>query len=538
MTTRSAFGYALQVTGFILLGVPILVLFLQLPRAITPHRIDPSVLPCKLHQDAELSNASTCVPFHRSLFPEGFVFGTATSSYQVEGAANVSGREPSIWDTFSRIPGKISDGKTGDVASDQYDKYMGDIDLMSQLNVDAYRFSISWTRVMKLGGETPEVNQEGVAYYNNLINGLLKKGIQPFVTLYHWDLPQSLNDAYGGWIDRKVVNDYAQFAEACFTAFGDRVKHWITFNEPQTFTVLGYGNGIHAPGRCSDRSKCTAGNTATEPYLAAHNVLLAHAAAVDVYKRKFKAMQGGAVGISLDCEWGEPETNSAADVEAAERHVLFQLGWFLDPIYRGDYPAVMRTNVGNRLPEFTADELALLKGSLDFIGLNHYTSRFISSGSGPGNALTSDHWQDQGILSSVTSRNGSQIGHQAASEWLYIVPWGIGKTLVWLTERYQKPLIFVTENGMDDLDGSKPVPELLNDVNRIDFYENYLSSVLSAIGNGSDVRGYFAWSLMDNFEWSMGYTRRFGLLYVDYDNQQRSLKESAKWFSRFLTRAK
>ncbi|KAG0583249.1 hypothetical protein M758_3G122500 [Ceratodon purpureus] len=538
MTRRTVFSYALQCAAFLVLGVPILLLFLQLPRSTSPARLDP-ILPCgQVAPDA--GNGTECVAFHRSLFPKNFVFGTATAAYQVEGAANETGREPSIWDTFSRQPGKILDGKTGDVASDQFHRFLGDIELMVNMNVDAYRFSIAWPRIMKLGGTTPQVNQEGVAYYNNLINELLKRGIQPYVTLYHWDIPQSLYEAYGAWIDSKVVNDYAQYAETCFAAFGDRVKHWITFNEPKSFTVLGYGNGIHAPGRCSDRNICPAGNSATEPYIAAHNVLLAHAAAVDVYKKKFKAVQGGVVGISVDAEWAEPLNDSAADKEAAERHLLFQLGWFLDPIYRGDYPAVMRTYVGDRLPVFAPSEVALLNGSLDFVGLNHYTSRLISNGTRPENLLTSDNWQDQGVVSSV-SRNGTQIGNQAASEWLYIVPWGIGKTLVWLTERYQNPQIFVTENGMDDLDdenSSKPAESFLNDVNRISFYENYMSSVLDAIKNGSDVRGYFAWSMLDNFEWAMGYTRRFGLIYVDYNNsQQRRLKESAKWFSRFLTRA-
>ncbi|XP_024372566.1 beta-glucosidase 42 isoform X3 [Physcomitrium patens] len=522
---------------FALVALSMFLLFLQLPREeLSPPRNDPTVLPCKLHNIAKHANDTTCEPFHRSLFPQNFVFGAATAAYQVEGAANESGREPSIWDTFSHTPGKVLHNHTGDVASDQFHKFLDDIDLMTQLNVDAYRFSISWSRIMKLGGSNPVVNEEGMAYYNNLINGLLKKGIQPYVTLYHWDLPQSLQDSYGGWLDRRIVNDFTQYAEACFTAFGDRVKHWITFNEPKSFTVLGFGNGIHAPGRCSDRTLCPAGNTSTEPYITAHHVLLAHAAAADVYRKKFKDTQGGMIGISVDSEWSEPLTSSVEDKEAAERHTLFQLGWFLDPIYRGDYPAIMRTHVGARLPVFTADEVALLKGSLDFIGLNHYSSRWISNGVRVENSLNSDNWNDQAIESSVT-RNGTQIGDVAASEWLFIVPWGIGKTLVWLTQRYENPPLFVTENGMDDLDSDKPMAVLLNDTTRVAFYENYLFSVLEAIRNGSDVRGYFAWSLMDNFEWAMGYTRRFGMLYVDYNNnQQRHLKESAKWFSRFLSR--
>lgn len=538
MARCHAFGYALPRGAFILLAIPVMVLFfVQLPKAILPQRLDPVVLPCRM--SATHSNGTDCVPFHRSLFPDKFVFGAATAAFQVEGAAYEGGRETNIWDTFSKTPGKTVDGKDGDVASDQYHKYLEDIDLMSQMNLDAYRFSIAWSRIMKLGGPNPVVNQEGVAYYNNLINGLLKKGIQPYVTLYHWDLPQSLYDSYRGWIDRRVVNDFALYAETCFAAFGDRVKHWMTFNEPQQFSNLGYGIGLHAPGRCSDRMKCPEGNSATEPYLAGHNALLAHAVAVDIYRKKFKATQGGMVGIAVDCEWGEPMTDSPADKEAAERHVLFQLGWFLDPIYYGDYPAVMRKYVGDRLPLFTPDEITLLKGSLDFIGLNHYTSRFVAAGTPPANALASSYWEDQAMVSSVT-RNGELIGNRAASEWLYIVPWGIGKTLLWLTERYQKPLLYITENGMDDSDdlgNTKLATDFLNDSNRIAYYENYLSSVLESIRNGANVRGYFAWSLMDNFEWAMGYTRRFGLVFVDYDHdQKRYLKDSAKWYSRFLSR--
>jgi len=279
---------------------------------------------------------------------------------------------------------------------------------------------------------------------------------------------------------------------------------------------------------------CAEGNSATEPYIVAHHVLLAHAAAVDIYRRKFKATQNGVVGIALDCEWGEPLTSSREDVAAAERHVEFQLAWYLDPIYNGSYPTIMHQHVGDRLPEFSKDEIALLQGSLDFIGLNHYTSRFISNGLVYQNIESMGHFQDQQVNSTVV-RNGQKIGDRAASDWLFIVPWGLQKTLVWITKRYNKPALYVTENGMDDLEEAKPLEEMLNDTRRVHFYQDYLTSVLAAIRDGADVQGYFAWSLMDNFEWAAGYTRRFGLYYVDYkDDQKRYPKASAEWFSRFL----
>ncbi|CAM6065645.1 unnamed protein product [Sphagnum tenellum] len=474
---------------------------------------------------------------HRSHFPDSFVFGAATAAYQVEGAASEGGRKPSIWDTFSHTPGKISDGTNGDVACDQYHKYQEDIDLMARLNLNAYRFSISWSRIFP-EGTGPEPNKEGIAYYNKVIDGLLQKGITPYVTLYHWDLPQVLQDSFGGWTDRKIVKAYVDYAEACFAAFGNRVKHWITFNEPVQFSYNGYGTGIHAPGRCSNREMCPEGNSAVEPYLAAHHVLLAHAATMDLFRRFFKAKQGGVLGIALDCEWGEPLTNSPEDQAAAQRHVLFQLGWFLDPIYFGDYPAVMRENVGNRLPHFSEDEILLLRGCLDFIGINHYTSRYTTSGPTPLDPQQSHHFLDQCVIVSEM-RNCKPIGDRAASEWLYIVPWGLQKLLTWTTERYNRPPLYITENGMDDESGEKPLEEMLQDTKRIRYYQEYLTAVLQAIREGANVQGYFAWSLLDNFEWAVGYTKRFGLIYVDYENdKKRYVKLSAKWYSGFLNKAK
>ncbi|KAJ7523015.1 hypothetical protein O6H91_18G034700 [Diphasiastrum complanatum] len=507
----------------------LLILHLQSPNMAPPAHTS---LMLSKHPDPSCSMED----IHRCHFPQHFVFGTATASYQVEGAVKEGGRGPSVWDIFSHTPGKIADNGHGDIAVDQYHKYQEDVSLIAGMGFDAYRFSISWPRIFP-DGSNKEVNKEGIEYYNRLINSLISKGIEPYATLYHWDLPQSLQDSFGGWISRDIVEHFVAYAEVCFAAFGDRVKHWITLNEPLQFSVNGYGTGIHAPGRCSYRFVSPAGNSSTEPYLAAHHALLAHAGAVNIYRKKFQGKQRGRIGMACDCEWAEPLTDSPEDKAASQRRLEFQLGWFLDPIFFGDYPAVMRKHVGDRLPRFTSFEIAGLRGSVDFVGINHYTSRFATPG--PTATDPSDYGQDQEVLLSV-QRAGSMIGDRAASEWLFIVPWGLQKLLHWVTARYNKPPIIITENGMDDPNlETVLLEEILQDAKRILYYQTYLSSVLKAIREGADVQGYFAWSLLDNFEWSMGYTKRFGLYYVDYSNGlKRHAKSSALWFTSFLKRQK
>ncbi|KAH7427249.1 hypothetical protein KP509_10G035600 [Ceratopteris richardii] len=338
----------------------------------------------------------------------------------------------------------------------------------------------------------------------------------------------------GGWLNPEIANHFSTYAEACFAAFGDRVKHWITLNEPLRFALFGYGIGIHAPGRTSNRDKASEGDTSTEPYLVAHNALLAHALAVDTYNKKFRAQQGGKIGMALDAEWGEPLTDSVEDKEAAERHLEFQLGWFLDPIYYGDYPSSMRLAVGDRLPRFSEKQAELLHGSLDFIGLNHYTSRYIIPAE-----TSSDQklgWLEDSSITRLTEVEGKPIGDKGASYWMYIVPWGIEKMLKWVTDRYNRPALYITENGMDDEDSAcNCLADYLHDSRRVKFYQDYLFHAARAIKEGADLRGYFAWSLLDNFEWQLGYTKRFGIVYVDFRNgQKRYLKNSALWFGRFL----
>ncbi|XP_030483928.2 beta-glucosidase 40 [Cannabis sativa] len=472
---------------------------------------------------------------NRASFPNGFVFGTASSAFQYEGAVKEDGRGPSVWDTFSHKFGKITDGSNADVAVDQYHHYNEDVQLMKNMGMDAYRFSISWSRIFPNG--SGQINQAGVDHYNKLIDALLAKGIEPYVTLYHWDLPQALDDKYRGWLDRQIIQDFVNFAETCFEKFGDRVKHWITFNEPHTFSIQGYDVGLQAPGRCSIilHLFCRAGNSATEPYIVAHNVLLSHATVVDIYRKNYKSKQKGCIGISLDVMWYEPASNSTADVEATNRAQDFQLGWFLDPLIFGDYPKSMRERVRNRLPVFTKSEASLVKGSLDFVGINHYTTYYGSKSSLA--TILNDTLADSGALT-VPFKGLNAIGDKANSIWLYIVPEGMRKLMVYIKEKYGNPPVIITENGMDDPnDSGIPIKQALKDDKRIKYHNDYLTNLLAAIKeDGCNVKGYFVWSLLDNWEWAAGYTSRFGLYFVDYkDKLKRYPKNSVQWFTNFLT---
>ncbi|KAM0829773.1 hypothetical protein ACQ4PT_066663 [Festuca glaucescens] len=491
----------------------------------------------------------------RADFPEGFVFGVATSAYQIEGARNEGGKGDSIWDVFADNKGlphfdyvlvssdiliylifdieilfseHIIDGTSGEVAVDHYHRYKEDIELMAKLGFRAYRFSISWSRIFP-DGLGKEINEQGVAFYNNLIDFMIEKGIQPYATLYHWDLPHNLHKTVGGWLSDKIVEYFALYAEACFANFGDRVKHWITINEPLQTSVNGYGIGIFAPGLCE--------GVAAEPFLAAHHQILAHAASVDVYRRKFKAVQGGQVGFVIDCEWAEPLSDKMEDQAAAARRIDFQLGWYLDPIYFGDYPESMRQRVGDHLPRFSEKDRELIRNKIDFIGLNHYTSRFIANQPNP-QPDEIHFYQVQQIERIDKWSSGEGIGERAASEWLYILPWGIRKRLIMLQgnmiaglQQFSFPLLWMD----DEDDPSATLDQVLNDTKRVGFFKAYVGAVAEARKDGADVRGYFAWSFLDNFEWAMGFTKRFGLVYVDYKNGlSRHPKASAMWFSRFL----
>ncbi|CAL0329178.1 unnamed protein product [Lupinus luteus] len=474
---------------------------------------------------------------NRQSFPPGFIFGAGSSSYQFEGAAMEGGRGPSVWDTFThKYPDKIQDKSNGDVAIDEYHNYKEDVAIMKDMNLDSYRFSISWSRILPNGKLSGGINQEGVNYYNNLINELLANGIQPLVTLFHWDLPQTLEDEYGGFLSPLIIKDFRDYAEICFKEFGDRVKYWVTLNEPWSYSSNGYANGRMAPGRCSPwlNPNCTGGDSSTEPYLVTHHQLLAHAAAVRVYKTMFQESQKGSIGITLVANWYLPLSDTKLDQKAAERAIDFMYGWYMDPLTSGDYPQSMRSLVRTRLPKFTAEQSKLLIGSFDFVGLNYYSSTYASDAPHLSNAKPS--YVTDALFNPAFERNGKPIGIKIASDWLYVYPRGIRDLLLYTKEKYNNPLIYITENGINEFnDPTLSLEESLMDTFRVDYHYRHLYYLRSAIRSGVNVKGYFVWSLFDNFEWCSGYTVRFGMTFVDYKNGMKRYKKlSALWFKSFL----
>lgn len=456
-------------------------------------------------------------------FPDNFLWGVATAAYQIEGAARVGGRGASIWDAFAHTPGRVENGDHGDVACDHYHRWREDIALMKAMGLGCYRFSIAWPRVLPQGHGEP--NEEGLAFYDALIDGLLANGIQPWVTLYHWDLPLALQIEEDGLLNPRIAERFVEYARLCFARFGDRVKHWITFNEPHCSATLGHGIGVHAPGRQSD----------VEPYIAGHNILRSHARIVELYRNEFQDTQKGVIGITNNCDWREPLTDDPRDVEAAQRGLEFFLGWFADPVYFGRYPERMLSRVGAKLPRFTDEERSLLAGSSDFFGLNHYTT-----------ALTSEPDPNRHIDNEVRRGNGGVYGDQGVTlsrdaAWdatdmgWSIVPWGCRKLLGWIDARYGCPPIYITENGCA-MPGEEDRATAVNDAGRVAYLNGYLGACHEAIQGGVDLRGYMYWSFMDNFEWAFGYGKRFGLHWVDYATLERAPKASAKWYGETIRR--
>lgn len=459
-------------------------------------------------------------------FPQGFIFGVATASYQVEGAWNQSGKGRNIWDTLTHEhPEYIADNSNGDVACDSYHKYKDDVQLLKDLGVDFYRFSISWSRILPKGYAS-HINEDGIDYYNRLIDELLANSIQPMVTMFHWDLPQELQDI-GGWSNIALANYFEDYARVLFTHFGDRVKLWATFNEPASF-VRGYGNtgerpvapGIYQPGIAD--------------YLAAHTLIHAHARVYHMYYKQFKKHQKGKIGIVLNAGGCEPYDNSTQDIDACERLQQFSLGYYAHPIFskHGDYPDIMKQRIANnskqegfpssRLPTFSEEEVKYIRGTHDFFGLNLYTAFVAKDG-------------ERGPIPSFERDSGVTISQNpawppSASSWLKVVPWALRKQLNWISKEYNNPTVIITENGFSD-HGE------LNDTARVDYYISYLKEMLKAINeDGCNVIGYTAWSLLDNFEWNSGYTEKFGLYHVDFEDpsRPRKPKESARVYKEIL----
>ncbi|KAL0440745.1 UNVERIFIED_CONTAM: Oleuropein beta-glucosidase [Sesamum radiatum] len=474
----------------------------------------------------------------RADFPNGFIFGTCTSAYQVEGAAAKGGRGISVWDDFALRTPSDSSLFFLDIL-----KFQEDIKLMKQMGFDSYRFSISWPRILP--------------------------GMTPFVTLFHWDLPNCLQLEYGGMLSDQVVNDFIEFANLCFEEFGDRVKFWTTLNEPYTYTVHGYSAGddfvvdnskivqsssqtgqrnlpshrLKKPRQFDSTTQTTrdtlfpVNDPAKDSYTVARNLLLCHSAAVQLYRTNFQMYQNGQIGLVLISNYHYPfDSTSQNDKDAVERALDFMLGWFLEPVIYGQFPASMLQYAKGNIVPFSDEEQQGLAGSVDWVGLNYYTSDFVAYEKDPPGV---GYPADQHCLYSFYDVKGNTIGLPTALSWLWMVPNGLYDHLQYLQNKYKQdmPPLYVTENGVaDNNDHALTAKQACVDTTRVQYYQDHLAYLLKAINElGFDVRGYFAWSYCDNFEWSSGYTSRFGIIYTDYvNNLTRYMKNSALWFTKFL----
>lgn len=429
------------------------------------------------------------------VFPEGFLWGAATSAYQIEGYPLADGAGASIWHRFSHNPGRIANGDTGDIACDHYHRWAEDVELMAELGLQAYRFSVAWGRVLPTG--RGRINGSGLDFYQRLVDTLLERGIQPMLTLYHWDLPTALHDR-GGWLNPDSPAWFADYAQVLFRALGDRVPYWVTVNEPWVVTVLGYLDGCMAPGH-RDRF---------EAPRVAHHLLLAHAEAVAAYR----TLGNGQIGIALNLEPQHPVTPTPEDAAAAARRDVFINGWFLDPLLLGTYPDELPGFFGQAWPEIDPHDLDRIRIPSDFIGVNYYSRGLVSAS--PETSL---------IEAARVTPSGAPL---TAMDW-EIYPQGLTETLLRLRERYGNPPIYITENGAAFAD-PPPAQGLIKDLDRVSYLRSHIAAAADAMSEGVDLRGYFAWSLLDNFEWALGYDKRFGLVGVDRHTQSRTLKASAK----------
>lgn len=449
----------------------------------------------------------------RTRFPENFAWGTATASYQVEGAAFDDGRTASIWDTFVRVPGTVADGSVGDVADDHYHRWPEDVQLMERLGVNAYRFSISWSRVL-----TPEgnVNPAGLAFYRDLAQALRERSITPYATLYHWDLPQHLEDQ-GGWIWRGIVDAFIDYVTVVVSELGDLITDWITLNEPWCSAFLGYASGVHAPGK----------RLGPESSHAVHHLLLAHGRAAATIRR---LQPHARVGLSLNLYSVRPATGSDADRDAARRIDGLQNRLFLEPVLRGSYPGDVLADLGEQ-DWFTAQppsDLAAIATPIDFLGINYYSRHTVAAGSWDGTGASANPGSEF-VRTVDTGAPRTQMGWE-------IHPDGLIDVLEQANAYAPELPLYITENGAAYPDAVDPDGNI-DDEERRAYIERHIEACADAIGRGLPLQGYFVWTLLDNFEWAWGFSRRFGLTYVDYPTQVRTLKKSGHWYAGFLAGA-
>jgi len=438
-------------------------------------------------------------------FPQGFVWGTATAAYQIEGAWDEGGKGESIWDRFASDKKNISDGSDGRVACDHYHRYREDFDLMASLRLPNYRFSLSWPRIIPDGAGA--INEAGLDFYDRLVDAMGERGIRPFATLFHWDLPAALQDR-GGWTSPATVDAFVRYAEVVARRLGDRVKDWMTHNEPWVVAFCGHLFGVHAPGLRDLRTALAT----------AHGILVSHGRAVPAVRA---ACPGARVGIVHNLEWVEPASVRAEDVAAAARHDGAFNRWFLDPIFGRGYPDDLLSWYGADAPRLAPGDREAMAAPIDFLGVNYYTRRVIAhdpAGRGPGRAMLATqqvYWPF--------------IPRADFDEW-EIAPEGLYRTLLRVQRDYRPPAMFVTENGTSWPD--EPGPDgAVHDRLRIRYLARHAAAVRQALDDGADVRGYFVWSILDNYEWGFGFSKRFGLVHVDYATQRRTVKDSGRWYA-------
>jgi beta-glucosidase len=437
-------------------------------------------------------------------FPDDFLWGTATSAYQIEGSPTADGAGRSIWHRFSHTPGNTWLDQTGDVASDHYRRYKDDVAIMAELGVNAYRFSIAWGRIFPQG--TGTINQKGIDFYSRLVDELLKKGIKPNATLYHWDLPEALDDR-GGWLNRDIADWFCDYASTVWDALGDRVAMWSTLNEPWVVTDGGYLSGVLAPGH----------SNLFEAPIATHNQLRAHGAAVERF-RSSKAKKGK-IGITVNLEPKYPASQSAEDLGAVRRADAYMNRQFLDPALLGRYPEEMQEIFGEAWPDWSDADMRQIKQPIDFVGINYYTRKV-------------ERYHPD--LLPLRTKHVPQPQHTQTETHWEVFPEAFKKVLLWVTERYGRPPIYITENGAAFYDPPTPVDGRIEDPLRIEYFRQHLRAAHDAMRQGADLRGYYAWSLLDNYEWSLGYSKRFGIVHVDYSTQQRTIKSSGRYYSEVI----
>jgi beta-glucosidase len=432
-------------------------------------------------------------------FPDRFLWGAATSAYQVEGSPLADGAGPSIWERFSHTPGRIANGDTGDVATDHYHRFLADVELMHELGLTSYRFSIAWARILPEG--TGRVNAVGLAFYDKLVDALLAKNIAPMVTLYHWDLPAAL-DARGGWLNRDIAGWFAEYAHVAFRTLGDRVPKWVTLNEPWVVMDGGYVSGILAPGHRDIR----------EAPLVTHNLLRAHGAAVQAYRADGRHE----IGLVVNLEPKYPASNSPDDEAATRRADAYMNRQYLDPVFRGEYPAELAEIYGDAWPEFPATDWPLIQTPIDFLGVNYYSRNVVKSA------------PSEPPLRAARVRQPDHVHTEMDWE---VFPDALTRVLLWVKERYGDVPLYITENGAAFDDPPHAIDGRLDDPLRVAYLREHLRAAHEAIALGVDLRGYFAWSLLDNFEWSYGYAKRFGIVHVDFDTLARTPKSSARFYA-------